>query len=75
METFVDDGKKYYTVMDLYHALDGFVTRQQIYRMIDKGEIPTRTIGGRIAIDGDWARNYVNAPCVCSKKEKKQAAM
>lgn len=65
--------KRFYSVRDLYEALGGYITKQQIYRMIDNGEIPVRTIGGRIAIDGNWARSYVNAPCVCNVKNKKVA--
>lgn len=64
--------KKFCSVKDLYKALDGFITRQQIYRMIDNGEIPTRMIGGRIAIDAEWVRNYVNAPFVYSKKNTRR---
>lgn len=65
--------KKFYSVRDLHEALGGYITVQQIYRMIDKGEIPVRSIGGRIAIDGNWARAYVDAPCVCNGKNKKVA--
>lgn len=55
--------KKFYTVLDLYYELGGIVTKTQIYRMINAGEIPSRRIGTKIVIPAVWVHNYVNMPC------------
>lgn len=60
--------KKFFTVMDFYRALGGIVTKTQIYRMINAGEIPTRRIGMKIVIPADWVYDYINRPCEYVKK-------
>lgn len=62
--------KRYYTVSEFREELGDVITRQQVYRMISKGEVPVRRLGTKIVIDGDWVRAYVNIPCVCVKKVK-----
>lgn len=60
--------KRFFTVMDFYRELGGVVTKTQIYRMINSGEIPTRRIGTKIVIPANWVREFVDRPCEYSKK-------
>lgn len=60
--------KRWYTVKELYALLGGIITRSKIYKMIDDGEIPSRLIGGKIAIEAEWVEAFINAPCIAVKK-------
>lgn len=60
--------KKFFTVMDFYRELGGVVTKTQIYRMINAGEIPSRRIGTKIVIPANWVHEFVNKPCEYAKK-------
>lgn len=60
--------KKFLTVSEFRQSLDCAVTRQHVYRMISAGEVPVRKIGGKMVIDGEWARAYINQPFVRTKK-------
>ncbi|MBQ8919089.1 MAG: helix-turn-helix domain-containing protein [Acidaminococcaceae bacterium] len=66
--------KKFYTVRDLYCELGGVVTRSQLYRMIEQGEIPTRKIGKKIVIPADWVVSYINMPAVAVVKKPRETA-
>ena len=60
--------KIFYTVKDFHEKLGGVITRSQVYKMIEKGDIPTRKIGSKIVIPASWVDAYVNAPCVVTKR-------
>ena len=62
--------KRFYTVRDFYNELGGVLSRGQIYKMIEAGEIPTRKIGSKIVMSAEWVHAYLNAPCVAVKKER-----
>lgn len=64
------DKKKFYTVREFHLALGGVVTRSQIYRMIQHGEIPVRRIGNKVVLSADWVNSYINIPCSCVRKEE-----
>lgn len=55
--------KKFFTVQEFCNELGGIITRSQIYRMINAGEIPIRKIGHKIVISASWVKEYVNRPC------------
>ena len=55
--------KKFYTVLEFYQALGGIITRAQIYKMIQAGEIPVRKIGSKLVLPADWVTEYINRPC------------
>lgn len=59
--------RRFYTVAQLHQELEGVISKGQVYRMIKKGEIPTRRIGDKIVIPADWVQNYLNAPAVAVK--------
>ena len=61
--------KKFFTVREFHQAIGGIVTRSQIYRMIQNGEIPVRRIGNKVVLSADWVNNYINIPCSCVRKE------
>ncbi len=65
--------KKFYTVKDFYTALGGVVTKSQIYKMINTGEIPTRKIGRKIVLSAEWVEAYLGTPCVAVKKINKDS--
>ncbi len=60
--------KLFYTVKEFHALLGGVVTRSQVYKMINAGEIPTRKIGSKIVLPADWVNAYINAPCIAVKK-------
>lgn len=62
--------KRFYTVKDFHRELGGIISVTQVYRMIEKGEIPVRRIGDKLVIPAAWVDNYINAPAVAIKKVK-----
>ena len=60
--------KRFYTVKEFHEELGCIISKTQVYRMIDRGEIPVRKIGDKIVIPADWVQNYLNAPAVAIKK-------
>ena len=66
--------KRFYSVKDFHRELGGIISVTQVYRMIDRGEIPVRKIGDKIVIPADWVQNYLNAPAVAIKKVKQVIA-
>lgn len=75
MDNLKENKKRYFTVNEFRNELGNVISRQQIYRMIDKGEIPSRLIGNKKVIDGDWVRAYVAMPCLCTKKVQSNNAV
>ena len=65
--------KRFYTVREFHEALGGIVTRAQIYKLIEAGEIPTRKIGNKTVLSADWVNAYINQPCVAVKQVKEKA--
>lgn len=72
-ETTVVKKKRFYTVKEFHAELDNVITRTQIYRMIQAGQIPVRKIGTKIVIPADWVDAYLNAPAVAVKIVKETA--
>lgn len=64
------DNKKFFTVREFHQAIGGVVTRSQIYRMIQNGEIPVRRIGNKVVLSADWVNSYINAPFSFIRKEE-----
>lgn len=60
--------KKFFTVMEFCEELGGIITRSQVYRMINAGEIPVRKIGRKTVIPAAWVQDYINMPCECVRK-------
>ena len=60
--------KMFFTVREFHQALGGIVTRSQIYRMIQNGEIPVRRIGNKVVLSAEWVNSYINMPCSCVRK-------
>lgn len=60
--------KKFFTVMEFCEELGGIITRSQVYRMINAGEIPVRKIGRKTVIPAPWVEEYIHMPCECVRK-------
>lgn len=65
--------KRFITVKEFHQLLGGIITRAQVYRMIEEGEIPTRKIGNKIVMSAEWVRSYLDQPCVAVKKTREKA--
>jgi len=64
--------KRFFTVREFHQAIGGVVTRSQIYRMIQNGEIPVRRIGNKVVLSADWVSNYINVPFSLVRKEERK---
>ena len=42
--------KVFYTVEEFHRAIGGIVTKTQIYRLINSGQIPARRFGSKVSI-------------------------
>lgn len=65
--------RRFYTVSQLHDELSDVVSKGQLYRMINRGEIPVRKIGTKIVVPADWVENFLNAPAVIVKTVEKPA--
>ena len=45
--------RRFYTVSQLHDELSDVVSKGQLYRMINRGEIPVRKIGTKIVVPAD----------------------
>ncbi len=61
-ETSLD--KRFYTVKEFHSLFDETITKSMIYKMIGTGKIPTRRIGNKILIPGDWVRAFFSEPYI-----------
>ena len=55
--------KKFFTVLEFYDLIDHAVTRTQIYRMCNEGQIPHRKIGSKVLIYGNCLAGAVWEAC------------
>lgn len=58
MESY--EGKKlFYTVPELHRVLGGIVSKAYLYTMINRGQIVTKRLGGKIVIPATWVDRYI----------------
>lgn len=62
-----NEKRKFYTVNEVVALIDNTVTKAQIYRMIEKNEIPAKRLGNKILVDAKWIHNFIDSPCKKSK--------
>lgn len=65
--------KLFVTVTEFHEMIGGVITRVQIYRMINNGEIPVRKIGNKVLLSAEWVNNFLNTPFECVGKTSKPA--
>ncbi|MBO5606133.1 MAG: helix-turn-helix domain-containing protein [Acidaminococcaceae bacterium] len=51
--------KLFYTVPELHKVLGGIVSKAYLYTMIQRGEIVTKRLGGKIVIPATWVDKYI----------------
>ncbi len=64
-----NENRKFYTVNEVVALIDNTVTKAQVYRMIDRNEIPAKRLGSKILVDARWLNDFINSPCKKTKRE------
>ena len=64
-----NENRKFYTVNEVVALIDNTVTKAQVYRMIDRNEIPAKRLGSKILVDVRWLNDFINSPCKKTKRE------
>ncbi len=59
-----DDKTLFYTPHEFFQMLSGKISLQSIYYQIRKGGIPSKRLGKKVLIPGDWVRDFFNTPFV-----------
>ncbi len=54
--------KVFYTVEEFHRAIGGIVTKTQIYRLINSGQIPARRFGSKVILSAKWVESFLNEP-------------
>jgi len=61
--------KRFYTIAQLHEELEGIISKGQVYRMVNRGEIPVRKIGNKLVVPAAWVNDFLNAPAVAMKND------
>ena len=56
-----DAGKNFYDIDELHSKVfQGTITKPHIYKLVAKGDIPSRKFGARILIPAQWVRQITS---------------
>jgi hypothetical protein len=54
------EDKRFFTVLEFYELTGRAVTKTQIYRMCNEGQIPHKKLGAKVLLNGNWVRDFLN---------------